>query len=139
MGGAYEKDNEAILADARGVGVRGGAAERIFGIFRRNRALRRAAGCRRTRARRGTAGLGGIERADAGARGRGRAALNADVPLRPRFAGGGDGIGSVFPLPLNCRFVNDVLRIREREKDLFRREPIERTHGKIVVLTLTNS
>ena len=35
--------------------------------------------------------------------------------------------------------VNDVLRIREREKDLFRREPIERTHGKIVVLTLTNS
>lgn len=46
-------------------------------------------------------GWAGIERADAGARGRGRAALNADVPLRPRFAGGGDGIGSVFPLPLN--------------------------------------
>lgn len=29
MGGAYEKDNEAILADVRGIGVRGGAAERI--------------------------------------------------------------------------------------------------------------
>ena len=38
-----------------------------------------------------------------------------------------------------CRFVNDVLHIREREKDLFRREPIERTHGKIVVFSAVNS
>ena len=38
-----------------------------------------------------------------------------------------------------CRFVNDVLHIRKREKELFRRAPIERRHGEIVVLTLTNS
>ena len=38
-----------------------------------------------------------------------------------------------------CRFVNDVLQIWERKKNLFWGTPIERTHGKIVVLTLANS
>ena len=35
-----------------------------------------------------------------------------------------------------CRFVNDVLHTRESEKDLFRRAPVERAHGKAIVLTL---
>ena len=38
----------------------------------------------------------------------------------------------------NCRFVNDVLHIRESEKHLFRRAPVERTHREIVVFTLVN-
>ena len=37
-----------------------------------------------------------------------------------------------------CRFVNDVLHIRESEKHLFRRAPVERTHREIVVFTLVN-
>ena len=37
-----------------------------------------------------------------------------------------------------CRFVNDVLQIWERKKNLFRGAPIERTHREIVVLTLAN-
>ena len=39
---------------------------------------------------------------------------------------------------LMCRFVNDVLHIRESEKHLFRRAPVERTHREIVVFTLVN-
>lgn len=39
---------------------------------------------------------------------------------------------------LSCRFVNDVLHIRESEKHLFRRAPVERTHREIVVFTLVN-
>ena len=31
------------------------------------------------------------------------------------------------------------MHIRKRDKKLFKRTPIERTHGKFVVLTLTNS
>ena len=38
-----------------------------------------------------------------------------------------------------CRFVNDVLQLWERKKNLFRGAPIERTHREIVVLTLANS
>ena len=38
-----------------------------------------------------------------------------------------------------CRFVNDVLQISERKKGIFRRLPVERSHGKIIVLPLTDS
>ena len=38
-----------------------------------------------------------------------------------------------------CRFVNDVLQIGERKKNVFRRPPVERTHGEIVVLPLPHS
>ena len=78
----------------------GGAGERYSGIFRRHQPVRRSAGRRRTRPRRGAAGLVGHLRPNAGARGRGRAAVGRDVHLRARAAGGGDGAGRVFPLPL---------------------------------------
>ena len=35
-----------------------------------------------------------------------------------------------------CRFVNDVLHIRESGKDLFRRAPVEGTHREVVVFVL---
>ena len=38
----------------------------------------------------------------------------------------------------SCRFVNDVLHIGEGKKDSFRRLPVERSHGKVVVMPLTN-
>lgn len=41
--------------------------------------------------------------------------------------------------PTKCRLVNDMLQIRERKKEVFRREPVKRAHGEIVVLTLTKS
>ena len=37
-----------------------------------------------------------------------------------------------------CRFVNDVLHNREREKDLIRRFPVKRAHREIVVSALMN-
>ena len=39
----------------------------------------------------------------------------------------------------NCRFVNDVLHIGERKKDVFRRLPVEWSHGETVVLSLAES
>lgn len=46
-----------------------------------------------------------------------------------------------FSLPKRdrCRIVNDELHIREREKNLFRRMPVKRAHGEIVVFMLMNS
>ena len=38
-----------------------------------------------------------------------------------------------------CRFVNDVLHVGKRIKDLFRRAPVERTHGEVVVFELPDS
>ena len=37
---------------------------------------------------------------------------------------------------MKCRFVNDVLHIRESREDLIGRAPVEGTHGEIVVLVL---
>ena len=37
-----------------------------------------------------------------------------------------------------CRFVNDVLHIREGEKYLFRRLPVEWSHGEAVILAFTD-
>ena len=39
---------------------------------------------------------------------------------------------------LACRLVNDELQIWERKKDIIRGLPVERTHGKIIILPLTN-
>ena len=47
-------------------------------------------------------------------------------------------VEEVQDMVLDCRFVNDVLHIRESEKHLFRRAPVERTHREIVVFTLVN-
>lgn len=38
-----------------------------------------------------------------------------------------------------CRFVNDVLQIWERKKNLFRGTPIKRPHREVIVLALANS
>ena len=40
---------------------------------------------------------------------------------------------------LFCRFVNDVLQIWERKKNLFRGTPIKRPHREVIVLALANS
>ncbi len=45
----------------------------------------------------------------------------------------------MFPEEKICGFVNDVLHIREREKSLFRREPVKRSHGKVVIESVPNS
>jgi len=39
----------------------------------------------------------------------------------------------------NCRFVNDVLQIGERKKNVLGRLPVERSHREIVVLSLSDS
>ena len=38
-----------------------------------------------------------------------------------------------------CWFVNDVLQIWERKKNLFRGTPIKRPHREVIVLALANS
>lgn len=38
-----------------------------------------------------------------------------------------------------CRLVNDVLQIGERKKDVFRRLPVKRSHGKVIILVLSDS
>lgn len=40
---------------------------------------------------------------------------------------------------MKCRFVNDVLQIWERKKNLFRGTPIKRPHREVIVLALANS
>ena len=40
---------------------------------------------------------------------------------------------------LTCRLVNDKLQSRKRKKDIARRLPVERTHGEIIILPLTDS
>ena len=37
-----------------------------------------------------------------------------------------------------CRLVNDALQRRKRKKDIERRLPVERTHGEIIILPLTD-
>ena len=37
-----------------------------------------------------------------------------------------------------CRLVNDELQRRKRKKDIARRLPVERTHGEIIILPLTD-
>ena len=76
-----------------------------------------------------------------------RATLGSDLSASWDFAGNicslylkltspGGGV-SLLSVQV-CRFVNDVLHIRESEKHLFRRAPVERTHREIVVFTLVN-
>ena len=38
-----------------------------------------------------------------------------------------------------CRFVNDVLHIRKRIKNVFRWHPVERSHGESVITSLPDS
>ena len=38
----------------------------------------------------------------------------------------------------DCRLVNDKLQRRKRKKDIARRLPVERTHGEIIILPLTD-
>ena len=45
---------------------------------------------------------------------------------------------AVFQQRAECRFVNDVLHIRERKKDVFGGVPVERSHREIVVLSLSD-
>ena len=47
--------------------------------------------------------------------------------------------GVLFRIPeWKCRFVNDVLHIRESGKGLSRRAPVEGTHGEMVVSAFTD-
>ncbi|MCR5648110.1 MAG: hypothetical protein K6F67_01080, partial [Oscillospiraceae bacterium] len=54
----------------------------------------------------------------------------------PRAAGQAEIRRFTYP---RCGFVNDVLHIREREKSLFRGEPVKRSHGKVVIESVPNS
>lgn len=40
---------------------------------------------------------------------------------------------------MGCRFVNDMLQIRESEKDSFGGHPVERSHGEIIIISLPDS
>ena len=46
--------------------------------------------------------------------------------------------GSAISPVFKCRLVNDELHIRKRKKDIARRLPVERTHGEIIILPLTD-
>ena len=55
------------------------------------------------------------------------------------YAGSGLSEDRRQQLLQECRFVNDVLHIRKRIKNIFRSHPVERSHGESVIASLPDS